>query len=150
MHTFTYRSVSGTGTLLVLSGIISSSVLSVTSRSSVSSTLSGTTLSSTVTSSSSSRSSGFHVGLRDNLRREVEPFSEVGQTLIGEGVVVPLPRELSLDESFGSQGLHGLDDFEVSDSGDIRVSRLVEVLGGDKDTLFEESLVDLQTSVNAL
>jgi hypothetical protein len=54
-----------------------------------------------------------------------------------------LPRELGLDVALGGQGLHGLDDLEVSDRGDRWVGWLVEVLGGDKDTLFEESLVDL-------
>lgn len=83
------------------------------------------------------------MGLRNDLRREVEELSEVGETLVGEGVVVPLPRELGLDVALRGQGLHGLDDLEVSDRGDRWVGWLVEVLGGDKDTLFEESLVDL-------
>jgi len=83
------------------------------------------------------------VGLGHNLGGEVEPLAEVGETLVGEGVVVPLPRELGLDESLGSEGLHALDDLEVSDAGEVRVGREVEVLGGDKDTLLEESLVDL-------
>jgi len=83
------------------------------------------------------------VGLGDNLGGEVEPFTEVGETLVGEGVVVPLPRELGLDESLGGEGLHALDNLEVSDGGKVRVGREVEVLGGDKDTLLEESLVDL-------
>ena len=85
------------------------------------------------------------MSLRNNLGWEVEPFSEVGETLVGEGVVVPLPRELGLDESLGSQGLHGLDDFEVSDLSEIRVGWSVEVLRSDKDTLLEESLVDLSS-----
>jgi hypothetical protein len=83
------------------------------------------------------------VGLGNNLGGEVEPFTEVGETLVGEGVVVPLPRELSLDESLGSEGLHALDNLEVSDGGEVRVGGEVEVLGSDKDTLLEESLVDL-------
>jgi hypothetical protein len=62
---------------------------------------------------------------------------EVVQTLGGEGVVVPLPRELGLDESLGGQGLHGLDDLQVSDVGDIGVSGSVEVLLSDHDSLCE-------------
>ncbi len=69
-------------------------------------------------------------------------LSEVVQTLWGEDVVVPLPRELGLDETPGGQGLHGLDDFQVLDVGDVRVGRCVELLGSGKDTLLEESLVD--------
>jgi len=82
------------------------------------------------------------VGLGNNLGRNVEVFSEVGETLVGEGVVVPLPRELGLDESLGSEGLHGLDNLEVSD-GHVGVLGSVEVLGSDEDTLLEEVLVDL-------
>lgn len=137
----THRSVSGTSTLLVLTGVVSSSVLSVTTSGSLVGTV--TTGSATEASWSTGRSGGLHVGLRNDLRREVEELSEVGETLVGEGVVVPLPRELGLDVALGGQGLHGLDDLEVSDRGDRWVGWLVEVLGGDKDTLFEESLVDL-------
>lgn len=35
------------------------------------------------------------------------------KTLVGQGVVVVLPRELGLDETAGCEGLHGLDDFEI-------------------------------------
>jgi hypothetical protein len=82
------------------------------------------------------------VGLGNDLSGDVEVLSEVGETLIGEGVVVPLPRELSLDESLRSEGLHGLDNLEVSD-GHVGVLGSVEVLGSDEDTLLEEVLVDL-------
>jgi hypothetical protein len=85
------------------------------------------------------------VGLGNNLGGNVEVFSEVGETLVGEGVVVPLPRELGLDESLGGEGLHGLDDFEVSDSH-VGVLGSVKVLGSDEDTLLEEVLVDLEVS----
>jgi hypothetical protein len=138
---FTYRSEFTRGTLLV-SSVIPPSVLSV----STSGGLVGTTLSSFTTTSVSGRSAsgscGLHVGLGNNLGRNVEVFSEVGESLIGEGVVVPLPRELGLDESLGGKGLHGLDDFEVSD-GHVGVLGSVEVLGSNEDTLLEEVLVDL-------
>ena len=62
-------------------------------------------------------------------------LSEVVQTLGGEGVVVPLPRELGLDVTLGGQGLHGLDDLQVSDLGEIGVGRSVEVLLGNHDSL---------------
>jgi hypothetical protein len=38
------------------------------------------------------------------------PFTEVFNTFGGKDIVIPLPRELCLDETFGSQALHGLDD----------------------------------------
>jgi len=82
------------------------------------------------------------VGLRDDLGWEMEVLSEVVQTLRGENVVVPLPRELSLDITLGGQALHGLDDLEVLDVGDVRVGRSVEFLGSGKNTLLEECLVD--------
>lgn len=84
------------------------------------------------------------MGLRNNLRGEVEELSEVGKTLLGEGVVVPLPRELSLDVALGVEGLHSLDNLEVSDSREVRVRGAVEVLGGNENTLLEEVLVDLK------
>lgn len=83
------------------------------------------------------------MGLGHNLRGEVQELAEVGETLVGEGVVVPLPRELGLDVALGGEGLHGLDDLEVADLGQVGVRGTVKVLGGDKDTLLEEGLVDL-------
>lgn len=61
-------------------------------------------------------------------------FTEIINTLISESIVIPLPRELSLDETLGGQRLHDLDDFEV---GDIEVSVLgkVEILRSDKGTI---------------
>ena len=52
------------------------------------------------------------VGLGNDLGGEVEPLAEVVKTLGGEGVVVPLPRELGLEVAAGSQGLASLDDLE--------------------------------------
>jgi len=54
------------------------------------------------------------VGLRDDLGGEVEPLAEVVETLRGEGVVVPLPRELGLEVAAGGEGLAGLDDLKWS------------------------------------
>jgi hypothetical protein len=61
-------------------------------------------------------------------------FTEVINTLISEGIVVPLPRELSLDKTLGGQRLHDLDDFKV---GNIKFGVLgkVVVLGGDQSTI---------------
>ena len=50
------------------------------------------------------------VGLGDDLGGKVQPLAEVVKTLGGEGVVVPLPRELGLEVAAGSQGLASLDD----------------------------------------
>jgi hypothetical protein len=53
------------------------------------------------------------VGGRHNLGGDVEPFAEVVETLGGEGVVVVLPREASLDVAAGGQRLASLDDLFV-------------------------------------
>lgn len=53
---------------------------------------------------------------RDNLSREVKPFAEEVETLGGESVVVPLPRELGLEESTGGERLASLDDLYRSAS----------------------------------
>lgn len=50
------------------------------------------------------------VGLRNDLSWEMEPLAEVVETLWGEGVVVPLPRELGLEVAAGGEGLASLDD----------------------------------------
>lgn len=75
----------------------------------------------------------------NDLSREVEPFAEVVETLGGQGVVVILPRELSLDVAAGGERLAGLDDEEVL-GVDIGVLGKVEVLRSDEDTLSEEVL----------
>jgi hypothetical protein len=50
------------------------------------------------------------VGLGNDLGWEVEPLAEVVEALWGEGVVVPLPRELGLEVAARGQGLAGLGD----------------------------------------
>lgn len=75
----------------------------------------------------------------DDLGGEVKPFSEVVETLGGEGVVVVLPRELSLDVAAGVERLKGLDNEEVL-GVDIGVLRKVEVLLRDQHALSEEVL----------
>ena len=74
----------------------------------------------------------------------MKPLAEIRQSLIGEGVVIPLPGELGLDEALRGQGLHGFDDLEVPDGGDIGMSWAVEVFGGDEDAFFEEGFVYLE------
>ena len=41
------------------------------------------------------------------------PFTQVFDTFGGKDVVIPLPRELGLNESLGCQALHRLDDLQV-------------------------------------
>lgn len=77
---------------------------------------------------------------------EVEPVTEVVNTLIGERVVVVLPHELGLDETLGVEGLHGLNDVEVLDVQVLMDG--LEVLLGDTDALVEQVLVDLSTLVS--
>jgi hypothetical protein len=55
------------------------------------------------------RTLGLDVRLGNDLGGEVEPFTEVVETFGGQGVVVPLPRELGLDVAAGVEGLEGLD-----------------------------------------
>lgn len=100
------------------------------------------------------------VGLGNDVGGKVQPLAEVVETLRGEGVVVPLPGELGLEVTAGSEGLAGLDDLghcQISVRGsllpcgtyvevlgvDLAVLWLVEVLLGDEDTLAEEVLMDL-------
>lgn len=70
----------------------------------------------------------------DNLSWEVEPFAEIVNSGIGQGVVVVLPGKLSLDISSGVEGLEGLDDIEVS-GVNLLVLWEVEILLGNEDTL---------------
>jgi hypothetical protein len=79
------------------------------------------------------------VGSGNDLGRQMEPFAEVVKTLGGQGVVVVLPRELSLDIATGVERLARLDDEEVL-GVNVGVLGKVEVLLGDEDTLSEEVL----------
>ena len=63
-------------------------------------------------------------------------FTEIVNTLISEGIVVPLPRELGLDKTLGGQRLHDLDDFEVRDV-EIGVLGKVVILRSDKGTIYK-------------
>lgn len=74
------------------------------------------------------------MGLGDNTLGKVEVLSEVLNTLVGEGVVVVLPRELGLDETLGGQRLKSLDDVKVL-GVNVLVLGLVKVLLGDTDAL---------------
>jgi len=49
---------------------------------------------------------------RDDLSGQVEPFAEVIETLGGEGIIVPLPGELSLQVAAGGEGLACFDYLE--------------------------------------
>jgi len=79
---------------------------------------------------------------RDDLSRQVEPFAQVVEAFGGEGVVVVLPGELSLEVAAGCEGLAGFDDEEVL-GVNVAVLGHVEVLLGHEHTLSEEVLVDL-------
>jgi hypothetical protein len=70
---------------------------------------------------------------------QVLTFAEIVNTLVGKRVVVVLPRELSLDETAGGQGLHSLNDLQV---GDINVLVLGEVvvLGGNQNAVYDTGL----------
>ena len=56
----------------------------------------------------------------------MEPFAEVVESLGGEGVVVPLPRELGLEVAAGCKRLASFYDLR----GDVSVQSTVKVLEG--------------------
>jgi hypothetical protein len=58
------------------------------------------------------------VGLRDDLGGQVEPFAKVVETLRSQGVVVPLPGELSLEVATGGERLACLDNLHGRQYGD--------------------------------
>lgn len=64
----------------------------------------------------------------------MEVLTQVLNTLVGKGVVIVLPRELSLNVTLRGQRLQGLDDIQVL-GVDLLVLWLVEVLLGDSNTL---------------
>lgn len=66
------------------------------------------------------------------------PFTKVLYTFGGDGVVVVLPGELSLDESSGCQALQSLDDLEI---GDIKLVVLwcVIIFLGDQHALYRSN-----------
>lgn len=155
-------------TILVLTEFTAAvSTLAVTSLAAWSATATTTSLAVAITTQHSSwrsvRALLLDVSLRNDLSWQVEPLAEVVQTLWGEGVVVPLPRELGLQVAARGERLASLDDLE---SMLVRVARkfcpgnqamsyvevlgvnlvvlwLVEVLLGHGDTLLEKVLVDL-------
>ena len=103
--------VEGRGSTLLLLAILTAAVatLAVTAGATTS-----TTTALAVTTEHAARGSVrallLDVGLRNDLSGKVQPLAEVVKTLGGEGVVVPLPRELGLEVAAGSQGLASLDD----------------------------------------
>jgi hypothetical protein len=60
-----------------------------------------------------------------------------------------LPRELGLDETLGSQGLHSLDDFEVRDIN-FGVLGEVVVLRGDKGTIYKKIKIHYLHVMNSI
>lgn len=73
------------------------------------------------------------VGSWDNVFWQVQVVSQEFNTFFGQGVVVVLPRELSLDVTLRGQGLQSLDDIQVL-GVNILVLGLVKVLLSDDNT----------------
>lgn len=73
-------------------------------------------------------------GHRQNTLWDVQLVSKELHTLVSQGVVVPLPRELGLDVTLRGQRLQGLDHVQVL-GVDLLVLRLVEVLLSNNNTL---------------
>lgn len=72
---------------------------------------------------------------------DVQLLSKVVYTLVSQGVVVVLPRELSLDVTLGGQGLQGLDHVQVL-GVNLLMLWLVEVLLSNNNTLCFVSIYD--------
>ena len=83
---------------------------------------------------------GFFEGSGDGISGDVEVFTEVVDTLVGEFVVVPLPVELHVDVASRMEGLHQLDNMEVGNFNQGILDG--EVLGGNHNTLLEKVGVD--------
>lgn len=78
----------------------------------------------------------------NDFSRKMKPFAKVVETLRGEGVVVILPGELSLDVTTRRERLASLDNVEVLGVNVVVLWKVV-VLFRDEYTLAEEVLVDL-------
>jgi hypothetical protein len=137
-------------TLLTLSSGVTSAVITTVTTITVTATTSTTTtkwlaLTLTLAHHSTWRSVGsllLDVSCWNDLSWEMKPLAEVVETLWGEGVVVVLPGELSLDIATGGEGLKSLDHVEVL-GVNLWVLWEIILLWGNGDTLTEEVLVDL-------
>ena len=94
--------------LSLLAGVTAAVAVAVTTTVTTTSTTASTTALTVITAEHTpgrSRALLLDVGLGNDLGREVEPFAEVVETLRGEGVVVPLPREAGLEVTARGQRL---------------------------------------------
>lgn len=112
--------------------LASATLLAVASR--------GTVGAGGTTADGSLRAGGSLVGRRHDLGGQMKILAEILETLIGKGVEVPLPAELSVHVSSAGQGLHGLDDVKVRNL-QLKVLDL-EQLWGDQDAFLKQSRVD--------
>ena len=71
-------------------------------------------------------------------RRLTEGLREEGHTLVGHGVVVPLPVEHLGEVALGDQRLDDHHDLQVGDIGDVLVSGQVAILADNDDSLLQE------------
>ena len=96
-------------TLSLLASVAAAVAVTVTTTVTATSTTAATTALTVVTAAEHtpgrSRALLLDVGLGNDLGGEVEPFTEVVETLGGEGVVVPLPREAGLEVTARGQRL---------------------------------------------
>ncbi len=69
----------------------------------------------TATDGGTGRASRALVGSGHDLGGQVEELAKVLNTLVGEGVEVPLPRELGVDVAARGERLESLDNLEVGD-----------------------------------
>jgi hypothetical protein len=129
-------------TALALLSLVTAAVLATVTATSTTASTTALTVITAEHTPGRSRALLLDVGLGNDLGREVEPFAEVVETLRGEGVVVPLPREAGLEVTARGQRLASLDNVKVL-SVDLAVLGKVEVLLSNQNSLSEEVLVDL-------
>jgi len=124
--------------LSLLASVTAAVAVTVTTTVTATSTTAATTALTVVTAAEHtpgrSRALLLDVGLGNDLGGEVEPFTEVVETLGGEGVVVPLPREAGLEVTARGQRLASLDDVKVL-GVDLAVLGKVEVLLSNQNSL---------------
>jgi hypothetical protein len=101
--------LAGGTALSLLAGITAAVAVTVTTTVTATSTTASTTalavLAAAEHAPGRSRALLLNVGLGNDLGGKVEPFTEVVETLGGEGVVVPLPREAGLEVTARGQRL---------------------------------------------
>ena len=78
------------------------------------------------------------VGGGNDVTGDTEGLGEESDTLVGDGVVKPLPVEDLGEVSLGNEGLDDHHNLEVGDTLDVLVTGEVGILADDDDTFFKK------------